>query len=67
MAIAHKFKACPFCGIETGFAFGDNADLAKRKYWVVCEVGCLSEGPVGGSEKAAVEAWNTRAPVVVAA
>lgn len=62
MATPPRLKACPFCGAGNGLIIANNGDRIGRKFWVVCDEGCLSEGPAGNSEEEAVDGWNRRIP-----
>lgn len=52
-----KLKPCPFCGGEAE-TLTSYFSVVPVCYVHCCE--CKAEGPVFGTEKKAVEAWNTR-------
>lgn len=55
-----KIKPCPFCGRVGSLDMWDE----DGTYFIRCansDFGCSATGPVGSSEKEAVELWNTRA------
>jgi Lar family restriction alleviation protein len=54
-----KLKPCPFCG-NTKPEMDWNVNIGVKDYNVECEH-CGAKGPEHEVEKAAVEAWNTRA------
>jgi Lar family restriction alleviation protein len=59
--VSESLKPCPFCGDPDVKLFqAHNTDDGAR--WVEC-INCLTEGPVGFTDKSAVDAWNRRAEV----
>ena len=59
-----EIKPCPFCGKDDIVidcnSYGDVDD-----YFALCNnLECVTEGPTRTTEKEAITAWNTRAPIV---
>lgn len=67
-----KIGRCPYCGSEDGLVVQEAhfdcrlSSEPENQFWVLCtgDLGskfCNARGPVKGSKKAAIEAWNTPA------
>lgn len=54
----NELKPCPFCGDPDVKLFRAHKENGAR--WVEC-ITCLTEGPVGFTDRSASVAWNRRA------
>lgn len=53
--VTKKMLKCPFCGREAKMMIGPDI-------WIRCN-NCGADGPMKGSNEAAIEAWNKRKPI----
>jgi Lar family restriction alleviation protein len=60
MSEANEILPCPFCGKNADVMYSETRSHFRHS--VLCNDGCLAEGPIATSDQEAIALWNRRAP-----